>query len=106
MVFIKLGQIMAMHSDIYRSVIAIKADAAFRCKPMPFEEIFIGHKKKESYGRSWRRSFSHIDESCQGAASIGACHVKSGEEVVVKVQRKGIYERWQGDIDFFAKRSN
>ena len=83
--FIKLGQIMAMHSDILPKrycdeLMQLCSDV----KPMPFEEVLS--VIEESYGRSWRRVFSHIDESCQGAASIAQVHratLKSGEEVVV-----------------------
>lgn len=73
-------------------------------KPMPFEEVLS--VIEESYGRSWRRVFSHIDESCQGAASIAQVHratLKSGEEVVVKVQRRGIYEKMARDIELLRK---
>ena len=62
--FIKLGQIMAMHSDILPKrycdeLMQLCSDV----KPMPFEEVLS--VIEESYGRSWRRVFSHIDESCQ-----------------------------------------
>ena len=71
--FIKLGQIMAMHSDILPKrycdeLMQLCSDV----KPMPFEEVLS--VIEESYGRSWRRVFSHIDESCQGAASIAQVH--------------------------------
>ena len=103
--FIKLGQIMAMHSDILPKrycdeLMQLCSDV----KPMPFEEVLS--VIEESYGRSWRRVFSHIDESCQGAASIAQVHratLKSGEEVVVKVQRRGIYEKMARDIELLRK---
>lgn len=103
--FIKLGQIMSMHSDILPKrycdeLLLLRSDVT----PMPFEELVS--VIEEDYGRSWRRVFSEIEEIPQGSASIAQVHravLRSGEEVVVKVQRRGIYEKMARDIDLLHK---
>ncbi len=103
--FIKLGQIMSMHSDILPKRYC---DELMRLRtevtPMPFEEVIS--VIEESYGRSWKRVFASIEETPQGSASIAQVHravLRSGEEVVVKVQRRGIYEKMARDIALLHK---
>ena len=103
--FIKLGQIMSMHSDILPKrycdeLMLLRSDVT----PMPFEEVVS--VIEESYGRSWKRVFASIEEKPQGSASIAQVHraaLRSGEDVVVKVQRRGIYEKMARDIDLLHK---
>lgn len=103
--FIKLGQIMSMHSDILPKrycdeLMKLRSEVT----PMPFEEVI--EVIEESYGRSWKRVFSEIDPEPQGSASIAQVHravLRSGEDVVVKVQRRGIYEKMARDIDLLHK---
>ncbi len=103
--FIKLGQIMSMHSDILPKrycdeLMKLCSDVT----PMPFADVLS--VIEGSYGRSWRRVFASIEEEPQGSASIAQVHravLKSGEDVVVKVQRKGIYEKMSRDIDLLHK---
>ena len=52
-------------------------------------------------GCPWQEEFQHIEQKPLGAASIAQVHratLKTGEEVVIKVQRKGIYETMARDI--------
>ncbi|MCC2254804.1 AarF/ABC1/UbiB kinase family protein [Ruminococcus sp. CLA-AA-H200] len=103
--FIKLGQIMSMHSDILPKrycdeLMLLRSEVT----PMPFEEVVS--VIEESYGRSWKRVFSSIEEKPQGSASIAQVHravLRTGEEVVVKVQRRGIYEKMSRDIALLHK---
>lgn len=103
--FIKLGQIMSMHSDILPKrycdeLMLLRSEV----KPMPFDEVIS--VIEESYGRSWKRVFSSIEVKPQGSASIAQVHravLRSGEEVVVKVQRRGIYAKMARDIDLLHK---
>ena len=98
--FIKLGQIMSMHSDILPKrycdeLIKLRSDVA----PMPFEEV--KEVLEESYHCSWNDIFIRIEEKPLGSASIAQVHkavLKNGEQVVIKVQRKGIYETMARDI--------
>ena len=92
--FVKIGQIMALHSDVLPKAYCDELmELCTDARPMPFEEAVA--VIDESYGRSWKKVFASIEETPIGSASIAQVHravLKSGEEVVVKIQRKGIYE--------------
>ena len=56
---------------------------------------------QEAYGCPWNKIFKEIDEKPLGSASIAQVHravLKTGEKVVVKVQRQGIYNTMARDI--------
>lgn len=103
--FIKIGQIMSMHSDVLPQrycdeLMYLRSDVT----PMPYEELIS--VIEESYGRSWKKVFSSIEKTPRGSASIAQVHratLRSGEDVVVKVQRRGIYEMMARDIDLLHK---
>lgn len=98
--FIKLGQIMSMHSDILPKrycdeLMRLRSEVS----PMPFEEV--EEILEEAYGCPWNEIFSEFEAEPLGSASIAQVHhavLKSGDHVVVKVQRKGIYEKMSRDI--------
>lgn len=57
-------------------------------------------------GCPWQAEFQKIQEKPLGSASIAQVHratLKTGEEVVIKVQRKGIYETMARDIGLMHK---
>lgn len=98
--FIKLGQIMSLHSDILPKrycdeLMRLRSEVS----PMEFwevEEVLEG-----AYHCPWREIFSYIEEKPLGSASIAQVHravLKNGDSVVVKVQRKGIYDIMSRDI--------
>lgn len=103
--YIKLGQIMSMHSDILPKrycdeLMRLHSGVA----PMPFAEV--AEVIQESYGYPWTEVFQEIEETPIGSASIAQVHraiLQSGEQVVVKVQRKGIYEVMARDIGLLHK---
>jgi ubiquinone biosynthesis protein len=103
--FIKLGQIMALHSDILPQAYCdelMKLDS--NVSPMPFAvvEKVINH----SYRENWREYFSTIDETPIGSASIAQVHhavLKNGKEVIIKVQREGIYDTMARDISLLHR---
>ena len=103
--YIKLGQIMSFHSDILpkrycEELMRLHSEVT----PMPFEQV--KEVIEESYGFGWDEVFSSIEEVPLGSASIAQVHravLKSGEQVVVKVQRKGIYEIMARDIGLLHK---
>lgn len=98
--FIKLGQIMSMHSDILPKrycdeLMRLRSEVS----PMPFAEVTA--VLEEAYGCSWNRIFQEIDKTPLGSASIAQVHravLKDGSHVVVKVQRQGIYNTMARDI--------
>lgn len=103
--FIKIGQIMSMHSDILPKrycdeLMRLRSDVS----PMPFEEVTS--VIEDSYGCPWNEIFETIDTRTLGAASIAQVHkavLKDGTKVVIKVQRKGIYETMARDIGLLHK---
>lgn len=103
--YIKLGQIMSMRSDILPKrycdeLMLLCSDVA----PMPYEQV--EEVLQEAFGYYWQDEFEWIDRKPLGAASIAQVHraiLKSGENVVVKVQRKGIYETMARDIGLLHK---
>lgn len=98
--YIKLGQIMSLHSDFLPKaycdeLLKLNSDVT----PMPFDDVedVINH----SYGQDWRELFQFIEEAPLGSASIAQVHrarLKNGEEVIIKVERKGIYNTMARDI--------
>ena len=71
--FIKIGQIMSMHSDILPKrycdeLMRLRSDV----KPMPFSEV--SEVLEESYGCSWGAIFREINEKPLGSASIAQVH--------------------------------
>mgnify|MGYP000323291536 CR=1 FL=1 len=103
--FIKLGQIMSMRSDILPKrycdeLMKLCSDV----DPMPFAEV--EEVLREAFGCPWQEEFQEIQEKPLGSASIAQVHravLKTGEEVVIKVQRKGIYEIMARDIGLMKK---
>ena len=98
--YIKLGQIMSLHSDILpRSYCEELMKLNSEVTPMSFEEV--EEVINRSYREDWHQVFSYIDEKPLGSASIAQAHrarLLTGEDVVIKVQRKGIYDTMARDI--------
>ena len=103
--YIKLGQIMSMHSDILPKrycdeLIRLRSEV----DPMPFAQV--KEVVEDAYMCTLGEIFKEFEETPQGSASIAQVHravLQSGEEVVVKVQRKGIYETMSRDIGLLHK---
>ena len=103
--YIKIGQIMSMHSDILPKkycdeLMKLRSDV----KPMPFSEV--SDVIEDSYGCAWGTIFKEISEKPLGSASIAQVHravLKDGSPVVIKVQRRGIYEMMARDIALLRK---
>ena len=103
--FIKLGQVMSMRSDILPKrycdeLMKLCSDV----EPMPFSEV--EEVLQEAFGCPWQEEFQEIQRKPLGSASIAQVHravLKTGEEVVIKVQRKGIYEIMARDIGLMKK---
>ena len=98
--FIKLGQILSMRSDILpRDYCEALKKLRSNVSPMPFEQV--QRVVETSYGCPMEEVFASFDEKALGSASIAQAHaaiLKSGERVVVKVQREGIHEVMSRDI--------
>ncbi|RHM56163.1 AarF/ABC1/UbiB kinase family protein [Mitsuokella sp. AF33-22] len=98
--FVKLGQVMSMRPDFLPpeycdELMKLQTGA----KPLPFRVIL--EVIEQEYSRRWNQVFQSIDEEALGSASIAQVHravLTTGEKVVVKVQRPGIYEIMSKDI--------
>lgn len=98
--YIKLGQIMSLHSDILPraycdELMKLNSEVA----PMPFSDV--EEVINRSYREDWHQVFSSIEQKPLGSASIAQVHratLRSGEDVVIKVQRKGVYDTMARDI--------
>lgn len=103
--YIKLGQIMSMHSDVLPKrycdeLMRLRSDVS----PMPFEQV--REVIEASYMCPLGEVFQEIDDAPLGSASIAQVHravLESGEKVVVKVQRQGIYDTMSRDIGLLHK---
>lgn len=102
--FIKIGQIMSNRVDIFPKeycdeLSKLRSSVA----PMSFDEVeAILMEEYDDY----KEIFKDIDENCIGSASIAQVHranLITGERVVVKIQRRGIYQRMAMDIKLLKK---
>ncbi|WP_232696029.1 ABC1 kinase family protein [Brevibacillus daliensis] len=105
--FVKFGQIMSLRSDMLPKsycdeLVKLRAEV----RPVEFSKVI--KLVEEEYGVSVHEIFTHIDEKSLGSASIAQVHaatLTSGKEVVIKVQRPGIYETMAQDIVLLKKAS-
>lgn len=105
--FIKIGQVMSMRQDMIpaeycEELTKLRTDV----KPMDFDEI--KSVIESEYGKSMDKVFTEFDKAPLGSASIAQAHyavLKSGLRVVVKVQRRGIYDIMSRDIALMRKAS-
>lgn len=98
--FVKFGQILSTRSDILpkeycTALEELRTDA----QPMPIEEVYdiLGGQ----YGCDWQEIFAQINPVPLGSASIAQAHealLADGRQVVIKVQRPGLYDTMQRDL--------
>lgn len=99
--YIKLGQLLSMRHDLvpleYATELAKLQDDA---PSFEFEEVEL--IIREELGHSIEELFDYFDKKPLACASIGQVHrakIKNGDNVVVKVQRPGIKEVIESDLD-------
>ena len=99
--FVKLGQVLSTRPDILPPAFIDELQKLQDdVPPMDFERVEAQIEKH--LGGSLSDHFSEIDEEPLAAASIGQVHqatTTAGEDCVVKVQREGIREKIQSDLD-------
>ncbi|MFP5519303.1 MAG: ABC1 kinase family protein [Bdellovibrionia bacterium] len=99
--FVKLGQVLATRPDLIPQVYVSEFEKLqYQAQPLPFETI--EQVLKEEFGNSLYQKFSFIDKIPLGSASIAQVHkatLISGEEVVLKVQRPGIIQTINDDLN-------
>jgi ubiquinone biosynthesis protein len=98
--FVKFGQIMSTRTELLPpEMIEQLKKLQDHAKPIPFSEVRAVIEEKCPNIDDW---FSEIEESPVASASIGQVHqavLKDGTKVAVKVQRPGIGEIIETDID-------
>ena len=102
--YVKLGQIMSLHSDILPKRYCdelMKLNS--HVEEMPFAEV---EKILDREYGDWRKYYSELQPEPIGAASMAQVHrarLKDGSDVIVKVQRDGIYDVMKRDIELLHK---
>ena len=103
--YIKLGQLLSNRSDILpKEYCDALNKLRTEVEPMPFEDVIS--VIEESYGCKWNDVFQSIDQEPLGSASIAQAHravLQDGDEVVVKVQRRGIYDTMKRDVNMMKR---
>ncbi len=106
--FVKLGQILSMRPDILPPDISYELQKLHdQVAPLPYKAI----KKvlKEELNAPPEEVFSHISEKPLAAASIAQVHraeLKSGAQVVLKVQRPKAKETIDVDVEILKDLTN
>lgn len=98
--FVKLGQVLATRPDLVPEEYIVEFEKLHdRVQPLPFE--VVEEVLREEFGNSLYQKFESIDPEPLGAASIAQVHkaqLKTGEYVVIKVQRPGIIQKINDDL--------
>ena len=103
--FVKFGQIMSMRSDMLppeycKELSRLRTDV----QPLPFETV--ASEIEKMYGKPLNEVFAEFDHEPLGSASIAQVHrakLKSGDKVVVKIKRPGIYGVMARDVSLLRK---
>jgi ubiquinone biosynthesis protein len=102
--YIKLGQIISSGRGLFPEEL-VEAFKACRDQVPPEPFAAVRQVVEADLGQPIEALFSRFDEQCLAAASIAQVHaatLRSGEEVVVKVQRPQVEERVRRDIAAMA----
>jgi ubiquinone biosynthesis protein len=99
--FVKLGQLLAARPDLVpEDFVAEFSKLHDNVQPLPFE--VIEEVLREEFGEDFRKKFVFIEPQPVGSASIAQVHratLSSGEKVVIKVQRPGLIEKINDDLN-------
>ncbi len=98
--FMKLVQMLSMRDDILPAE-ALKVLSVVQSQVPPMDYAEIREQVKKELGAYPEKIFARFDEEAFAAASLGQVHgavLRSGEEVVVKVQYPGVDETVQQDL--------
>lgn len=101
--FTKLVQMLSMRDDILPGEVLSVLTAVQSSVP-PMEYDMIRHQIVAELGEEPESLFAEFEENAFAAASLGQVHrarLKSGEEVVVKVQYPGVEETVKQDLQNF-----
>jgi ubiquinone biosynthesis protein len=98
--FIKIGQLLSTREDIFDSLFIDEMKKLLdQTTGIEFHEAISSIEK--SFGTKWENIFESIDKNPLGNASIAHVYkgrLKTGEEVVIKLQRPGIKKVVETDL--------
>lgn len=99
--FVKLGQLLATRPDLVPEDYVLEFEKLHdRVQPLSFETIEkVLH---EEFGNALYQKFEKIEQEPLGSASIAQVHrarLVTGEDVVIKVQRPGIIQTINDDLN-------
>ena len=98
--FIKLAQALSNRADLLPEALIDEFEKLQSNVP-PFDTVVARQIIEEEMGRPISEVFSEFDDVPLGSASIGQVHkarLRTGEDVVVKVQRPGVREKVRSDL--------
>jgi ubiquinone biosynthesis protein len=99
--FVKLGQVLASRPDLIPEEYTLEFEKLHdRVQTLPFE--IVTSVLEEEFGPHFREKFLDIDPTPLGSASIAQAHkakLATGETVVIKVQRPGIIQIINDDLN-------
>ncbi len=99
--FVKLGQIMSIRKDLLpEEYIEQLSKLQDEVPPFPFEQV--EEVIEVEFTKTIENLFATFNKKPLASASIGQVHqatLKSGEQVVVKIQRPGIKEKIETDLE-------
>lgn len=102
--FIKLGQLLSTRPDIIPREYALELEKLQDAAP-PVAVSEVRRVIQEEFGTPVESIFAYFDETPLAAASLGQTHLAAlsdGTEVVVKVQRPGIRQVIDTDLEIIA----
>jgi ubiquinone biosynthesis protein len=100
-VFVKLGQVLSTRADVLGERAAEQL-SVLQDRVAPADHAAVERLLRAELGRAPDEVFARFDLVPLAAASIGQVHrarLRSGPEVVVKVQRPGVEELVERDLD-------
>jgi len=103
--YIKLGQLLSTRVDLLPQPYT-EALTRLQDDVEPFDFAEVGRIVHDELGVSIKHAFRSFDEKPLAAASLGQVHraeLRSGRQVVVKVQRPGIREVIRDDMEALAE---
>lgn len=99
--YIKLGQLLSMRHDIIPPAY-VKEFSKLQDDVPQFDFVEVEEIIREELGHPIEELFDRFEKKPLACASIGQVHrakIKNGDEVVVKVQRPGIKQVIESDLD-------
>ena len=99
--FVKFGQLLASRPDLIPDDF-MEEMILLQDQVQPLEFKVIEQVLHSELGKDWKSNFSNVDENPLGSASIAQVHqatLKNGTAVVLKVQRPGIVNVINDDLN-------